>query len=59
MKKPKRKTTARERALVRAVREVIRSYSFGRCGDCWAELPDERHDSDCFIVSLKHAARVK
>ena len=57
MKKKPRKQTPRERALVRAVNEVLRAYSdFYTCPDCQR---DDGHDEACLTTTLRRALRVK
>jgi hypothetical protein len=57
MKKPK--PSAREKALVRVVRQAIAIYGDDwTCHDCSA-LIGERHDETCIVTAMRAALRVK
>lgn len=59
--KKRRKTTPRERALVRAANEVIWILDEDHCcSDCRRRRgDDERHDETCIVTQLRRALRVQ
>lgn len=58
--KRRRKTTPRERALVRVANDVIWILDEDHCcSDCHRVVGDERHDETCIVTQLRRALRVR